>query len=374
MFTLNNPEVAYDEFMQHIVSYKDFRYCVFQLEKGTEDTPHYQGYLEFKASQRWAALKKLIPRAHWEARRGSRDQARDYCMKSDSRIDGPWEEGKWQSGGQGARSDLQGVFEMARAPESREADVADSFPREYIKYYKAIQQVRRLGAVDPPPIRPDLRVELYYGHPGTGKTRKAYEDHEANLWAVPIGKNIWYDGYFGQPTVLLDDFSGQLRLTDLLRLLDIYPVQVPVKGTFVWLKANTVIITTNIHPYAWYDYQNRRSQYDALVRRIHSVYWFREGGFDELTKHSFFKSWFESCDEAATFVVKEASPPSSGSPVPRIDLTCFPELVDSDEEVSLGSLRRTLKRTRPTRIGPADPNEPLFGSNRCKKRKTRANN
>lgn len=40
-----------------------------------------------------------------EARRGARDQAREYCWKEATRGEGPWEYGMW-IGGPGHRSDI----------------------------------------------------------------------------------------------------------------------------------------------------------------------------------------------------------------------------------------------------------------------------
>lgn len=72
-FTINNPEgpPALPENSKYI----------YQLEEGESKTPHYQGYVIFSSAQRLSALKKLIPSAHWEPRRGSHEQAMEYCRK-----------------------------------------------------------------------------------------------------------------------------------------------------------------------------------------------------------------------------------------------------------------------------------------------------
>lgn len=59
-----------------------------------------------------------------------------------------------------------------------------------------------------------------------------------------------------------------MRLVDVLRLLDIYPVQVPIKGSFVYLHATVIIITTNVPLEDWYDYTRRKDSYEAMKRRI----------------------------------------------------------------------------------------------------------
>ena len=62
-------------------------YQVFGYERGAEGTPHLQGYVQFKDQKTQSAVKKMMPRAHLEPRRGTIDQAVEYCKK-----DGDWEE------------------------------------------------------------------------------------------------------------------------------------------------------------------------------------------------------------------------------------------------------------------------------------------
>ena len=106
VFTINNPESPLDFSDKEAV-----RYCVYQEETGENGTRHYQGYLELTRTHTLNMLKKLkgFERAHFEQRRGSRDQARQYAMKEDTRVAGPWEHGVWVRSGQGNRTDLDTV-------------------------------------------------------------------------------------------------------------------------------------------------------------------------------------------------------------------------------------------------------------------------
>ncbi len=269
VFTLNNPTISEKRLLHAFKKEaKSIRYVVFQKEKAETGTVHYQGYVEMSTPHTMVWMHKHInKRLSFQKRRGTRVQARDYCMKSDTRIEGPWEYGDWKAGGSGSRTDISELYKDSRS-DMTILDVADKHQGTYLKYWKAVRHVKQLCAVDKPPIRMNLKVILYYGPPGTGKTRRAYA-YDPNLFAVPIGKDIWYDNYRGESTVLLDDFAGEMRLSDLLRLLDIYPIQVPVKGDFVWMKATTIIITTNKDPINWYNYQQRQDSWEALMRRIH---------------------------------------------------------------------------------------------------------
>lgn len=82
------------------------RYVVWQLEQApTSERPHYQGYVEFTKTVRVPQACSLLglPRStHFERREGTRDQARDYCRKEDTRLAGPWEAGTWELSEAGA--------------------------------------------------------------------------------------------------------------------------------------------------------------------------------------------------------------------------------------------------------------------------------
>lgn len=95
-------------------------YAVFQLERGEETgTPHFQGYLELPVRRRVGPLKVIMgaQSMHLELRRGTRDQARAYAMKAATRVEGPWEVGKWNAklGEQGKRRDWELVKERLKA-------------------------------------------------------------------------------------------------------------------------------------------------------------------------------------------------------------------------------------------------------------------
>ncbi len=75
----------------------DLRYGIYQLERGAEGTEHWQGYLEFSVTKRLAALRRIhgLAGAHFERRRGTADEARNYCRKEDTRLAGPYEFGEY---------------------------------------------------------------------------------------------------------------------------------------------------------------------------------------------------------------------------------------------------------------------------------------
>lgn len=95
------------------------RYGVWQLERGKNGTAHLQGYVEFRKAMSLTAIKKIVgERAHVEERRGTRDEAREYCRKA-GRVEGPWEHGVWISGA-GHRSDIETVLEALKEGKTEE--------------------------------------------------------------------------------------------------------------------------------------------------------------------------------------------------------------------------------------------------------------
>lgn len=139
-FTLNNPaDHGCDITEGQLPVHPKERYVVWQLEAGENGTPHYQGYIELTAGVRLGSLKKWLPTAHFEGRKGTRDQARDYCTKSDSRVDGPWERGNYDAGGQGKRNDLADACATLKAHGLKR--VAQDHPTAFVKFSRGLRDL-----------------------------------------------------------------------------------------------------------------------------------------------------------------------------------------------------------------------------------------
>lgn len=223
------------------------------------------------------AIKKLkyMEKVHLEKRRGTPTEARNYCMKDDTRVPDqtPTEVGLWNEKQQGKRSDILVATEMLDSGASM-MEVADALPATYVRMHKGLNSYQQLH---PPasPANPPC-VTLLFGPPGVGKTRMAREAHPFNeLYVAPIGSSFkWYDGYSKEPAVLFDDFDGKLSavpLSNVLPTIDRYVIRVPVKGSHVWFRPTTIYITSNFHPSQWYDWGARQTQYKALERRFTNI-------------------------------------------------------------------------------------------------------
>ena len=86
------------------------------------------------------------------------------------------------------------------------------------------------------------------GPTGCGKTRSAYESTPSGLpkpYFVVMPAQ-WWDGYNGQDTIIFDDFYGQIRMADMLRYLDGYPVQLLSKEDLYGLSGLRYILLATL--------------------------------------------------------------------------------------------------------------------------------
>lgn len=280
VFTVNTDATSFDVRLGILYdnTKEMVRYVCGQLEVAPETgNVHFQGYIQLKSAQALSWLKNNIhPTAHYEAQRApSNDTARDYCRKEETRApEADFREYGEYCKSKGQRTDLIRIRDAIKEGTTH-VQLVEDYPCVYGRYTRFVD---RCFTLYKPTDNPEgVKVILYFGEPGTGKTRKAYEEYP-DLYCTPISNgSLWLDGYDSQETVLLDDFSGALSrwsLTETLRLLDRYTVMVPIKGSFTWWRPKTIIVTTNIHPSRWYKWKNRENQYHALHRRFSEVWYF----------------------------------------------------------------------------------------------------
>lgn len=247
------------------------RYLVGQLERGDRSgREHIQGYVELRRGQRLSWLKKnLSNRAHWEPRKGTREEARAYCTKEDTRVEGPWEYGESSESEQGKRNDLEEIQKRCRAGATVK-EIAEEFPAQFIRYHRGI---RELQSMFQKRRDPDVNheVHVYFGPGGCGKTSRVYLKYGIDNVFTTMSDSKWFDRYNGENVVLFDDWNvGWFSVQHMRRLLDRYPINVESKGGTYSLSNDITIFTTNTLPGKWWDWSRNGGEdgFDAFIRRI----------------------------------------------------------------------------------------------------------
>lgn len=190
----------------------------------------------------------------------------DYVTKADTRV-APINGYGNLTDDSGHRSDLDIVYaEIAGGAPLW--DIMSRFPRQFMRNHAAISKL--CAMYDRPRPYAPCTVEIWWGITGSGKSHKAFHDYpEAYRKTIP-GK--WWEGYKGETTVVFEEFNPsedkELRLPELLKILDKYPYQVEIKGAALQLRANHFIFTTNIDPRTWYQ---GHPQMPAFCRRVSRV-------------------------------------------------------------------------------------------------------
>lgn len=273
VFTLNNyteEEAAalanYAQALENSESNPKCTYCVVGKEVGESGTRHLQGYIEFSTRCRLTQVKRVpgLSRAHFEGRRGSAREAADYCIKDGDLL---VEAGTISDVRPGQRTDLEALKEDLKNGK-RARDLADDHFKEFLRYQRGINAARIAYA---PKRDWQCSVIVYWGRTGAGKTRAVFDNvlTTEDIYVHPGGQ--WFDGYEGQPIVLFDDYAGsEFKLQYFLKLLDRYPMHVPIKGGFASFVPYEIYITSNMDPRDWY--RNAHNEHvEAMFRRFTNV-------------------------------------------------------------------------------------------------------
>jgi len=289
-FTINNPT---SDCLDSIKLCPALKLLLAVMEVGTNGTVHYQGYLELTNSRKMNWLKRLLPTAHLEMRRGKREDAIIYVFKTlelGMTLDPSspsWKDAESSTSIEeysatyqlpsvtyaGAGVHWKDVVSLCRKTTVAEKlaaiqtliqtgvpelEIANEDFELWVKYNRAFV---RYALLTSKPRDEKTHVVVIQGPTGTGKSLYCRDNEPNAYWKQ---RSQWWDGYTNQDAVVLDEFYGWLPFDLLLRLCDRYPLNVEVKGGSINFNSKRIYITTNKKPDEWY----HDVYFPAFIRRV----------------------------------------------------------------------------------------------------------
>lgn len=251
-------------------------YCIWQLEKSPDTgRKHWQGYGELKNRSALSTCKQIFGRTtHLEPRRGTQEEAIVYCTKDETSLGKRGEHGTKKS--QGERTDIEKIWTSLKDGATI-FDICESHPGHFMRYASGIQRMAAIAAEPKARVmRPQLDVTVLWGATGTGKSWRANTtiDGELRTDTYTLRLNdgqVWWTSYHGSLTLIIEEFRCQIKLCELLQILDRYPLELNCKGFSTWAMWTHVIITSNHPPNEWYLNAGREEDRDALKRRFTKI-------------------------------------------------------------------------------------------------------
>lgn len=252
-FTINNYKDT------NLVDQVDCRYIIYGKEVApTTNTPHLQGTIVFKHAKSLSSVIKKLPGAHVEVCISLFDSIA-YCKK----------EGAFVERGDPPLTPLKkGEVEQDRWRQMRLAAEAGEFEGidEHIRFrFPRVLQFHRDNASKRVKLPDTEATHLWYWGPsGTGKSRKAREDHP-DAYLKSCSK--WWCGYDGHDTVIIEDFdTNHSCLCHHLKIWgDRYPFPGEYKGGSRNIRPKLIIVTSNYHPK---DIWHAQPDLEPILRRF----------------------------------------------------------------------------------------------------------
>lgn len=168
--------------------------------------------------------------------RGNVEQAINYCKKDEVYE----EKGEYTKTGE--RNDLKRAYEAWNTT-GKIRKIMEDEPN--VQVIRTIELKAKYCEKER-----DFKPEIIWiwGESGSGKSKLAHEMVE-NDDVYYKDSTKWWDGYDSHDVVILDDFRpSNMKLNELLKLIDRYPHRVEQKGTFRQMLAKKMIFTSIMSP------------------------------------------------------------------------------------------------------------------------------
>lgn len=240
------------------------RFLIYQVECApTTNAIHLQGYVYFPDALTMSAVKAFFPdRVHLTKCNGSPEENINYCSKSESAVNGPFEFGRRPR--QGSRQDwwdAKAICEQGGG----DREILDLHPH-LAAQWRGVDKLREVYDA-PPPARRDVVCVVLWGATGVGKTYRArmrYPDSYIVRGRYIDGRS--FDNYRKQSTLILDEWKdSEWPLTIMNTLCDEWGSWLNCRYNNKWTWWTRIIITTNYDPSEMYFGDPMRA---TILRRV----------------------------------------------------------------------------------------------------------
>lgn len=283
LLTINNPKeknLEHQKIKEILTLFPSLIYYCMADEEG--QTYHTHVYFALEHPTRFSTIKKRFPEAHIDRAEGTSAECKAYVQKAgkwandpkaDTSIPGTFEEwGNFPVERQGERVNLALLYQFVKDGLSN-YEIMEQNP-DYMLNLEKIERARQ--AVREQQYRETFRqLETTYiwGPTGAGKTRGVMESHGySGVYRVTDYAHP-FDSYAGEEVLLLEEYSSNFKIRDLLNYLDGYPLMLPARYSNRVACYTKVYIISNLclsRQYPEIQYESPAT-YAALLRRIQKV-------------------------------------------------------------------------------------------------------
>lgn len=290
MLTANNPQDhgwEYEKVVDILKAWRGLKYWCIGFERGVEDdVPHYHIYLLGNNQIKASVIHNKLPGMHRDMRHASNQDNRDYVWKTgawagtdkESKHDHSFdlESGEMpEDKGQGYRADLHSLYELIKDGKSN-FEILEENPA-YIDKFEKIEKVRQmLREEEYKDTWRKLDVTYIWGATGSGKTRGVMDKYGySNVYRVTDYDHP-FDSYRGQDVIMFEEFRSDLKLCDMLKYLDGYPLELPSRYSNKVACFTKVYIVSNIDIRDQYPNIQRyeTESWNAFLRRVNTVQYY----------------------------------------------------------------------------------------------------
>lgn len=281
--TINNPLAHgfdHERIKSLLSEFPGIVYWCMCDEIGVQGTPHTHVYAVFRNSVKFDTMHRRFYGVHIEAANGSNQANRDYVRKEgkwlnddkrETNLPDTFEEwGELPPDRSRRETQAEQIMQMVRDGKTN-AEILAECPTAYSKL-PYIEQARQTLLEDRyKETWRDLEVTYLWGDTGAGKTRSVMETYGYSKVYQVTDYAHPFDGYKGQSVIIFEEFRSSLKIDDMLKYLDGYPLQLPCRYANKVACYTRVFIISNIPLEAQYPnvQADNPETWSAFRRRIH---------------------------------------------------------------------------------------------------------